>query len=377
MRLTPLPRGHGLLPEHVRLTGLVSGAGAADGPVWVDVPEAIAGDVVGRLDPWLLWLLPHAFETQQELVLDGPVDAELLRNAHALMEIWSGWRPGRRPIAVRVEGADIPLPASAPGRRGRRTGLFFTAGVDSFFTLFHHDEAARADPAGVARPIDDLVYTWGFDIPLRQSTAFAAKRATLARIAGDTGKTLVTLVTNLRETGVRQPWGPVMHGPALGGVGVLLGPRWHTVLLSSTSTHGDTDPWGSTAISDPLLSTSATRTEPHGAGHDRFEKLGFLASHPVVLDTLHVCWEERSAGNCGRCEKCFRTLVALDVLGIRDRAATFPREALDLRRLADVWKDRPHLVRMYERLRCHADAAGRDDVVAAIDACLARPRSSP
>ncbi|MFM7248334.1 MAG: hypothetical protein ACKO5R_00375 [Planctomycetaceae bacterium] len=258
MRLTPLPRGHGLLPEHVRLTGLVSGAGAADGPVWVDVPEAIAGDVVGRLDPWLLWLLPHAFETQQELVLDGPVDAELLRNAHALMEIWSGWRPDRRPIAVRVEGADIPLPASAPGRRGRRTGLFFTAGVDSFFTLFHHDEAARADPAGVARPIDDLVYTWGFDIPLRQSTAFAAKRATLARIAGDTGKTLVTLVTNLRETGVRQPWGPVMHGPALGGVGVLLGPRWHTVLLSSTSTHGDTDPWGSTAITDPLLSTSAT-----------------------------------------------------------------------------------------------------------------------
>lgn len=374
MRLTVLPRGHGLLPEHVRFTGLVSGAGAADGPVWVDVPETVAGDVVDRRDAWLLWLLPHAFETQQELVIDGPVDAELLANARRLMEIWSGWRPDRRPIPVRTESADPP-PASPPGPAPERTGLFFTAGVDSFFTLFHHDETAHAHPGSRQRPIDDLIEVWGFDIPLAKSAAHEARRTTLARIAGETGKTLVTLATNLRETGVRQPWGPVMHGPALGGVGLLLGRRLRTVLLSSAFKHGETDPWGSTEITDPLLSTSATRTEPHGAGYDRFEKLAFLARFPLVLDTLHVCWEERSAGNCGRCEKCFRTLVALDILGIRDRAATFPRERLDLGRLAAVWKDRPLFIRVYEQLGAHAAAAGRDDIVAAIEACLARSRS--
>ncbi|MFM9058052.1 MAG: hypothetical protein ACKOSQ_02805 [Planctomycetaceae bacterium] len=375
MRLTLMPRGHGLLPEHVRFAGLVSEAGPADGPVWVDVPEAVAGGVVDRLDAWLLWLLPHAFETQQDLVLDGPVDSELLRNAEELMAIWSRWRPDRRPIVVRAEVADRP--AGPAGRGPERTGLFFTAGVDSFFTLFHHDATAREHPQSEERLIDDLIYVWGFDIPLAESAAFVVKRATLARIAAETGKTFVALATNLRETGVRQPWGAVMHGPALGGVGLLLGHRWNTVLLSSWFTHGDTDPWGSTAITDPLLSTSATRTRPHGAGHDRFEKLAHLARFPLVLDTLHVCWEERSAGNCGRCEKCFRTLVALDILGVRDRAVTFPREPLDLGRLAAVWKDRPLFVRMYEQLRAHAAAAGRDDIVAAIDACLARPRSSP
>lgn len=375
MRLTLLPRGHGLLPEYVRFTGLVTEAGAADGPVWIDVPEAVAGEVVDRLDSWLLWLLPHAFETQQKIVLDGPVDAELLRNAQELMAIWARWRPDRRPVPVQAEAAD-PLPASGPGHAPQRTGLFFTAGVDSFFTLYNHDATAREHLESRQRPVDDLIYVWGFDIPLAETVAFAAKRATLARIARETGKTLVTLLTNLRETGVRQPWGPVMHGPALGGVGLLLGRRWRTLLLSSWFTHVDIDPWGSTAITDPLLSTTTTRTEPHGAGHDRFEKVAYLARFPLVLDTLHVCWEERSAGNCGRCEKCFRTLVALDILGVRDQAATFPRELLDLGRLAGVWKDRPLFVRMYEQLRGHAATASRDDIVAAIDACLARPRSS-
>ena len=371
MRVARLPGGHGMLPGDVRFSGLVTDAGPADGPVWADVPDSLAAGVPERLDAWLLWLLPHAFETQQELALNGAVDPELLRNAHELMEIWSRWRPDRRPIRVRAEPADPPATGEPPPGR---TGLFFTAGVDSFFTLYHFDTMAADHPEWRQRPVDDLVYVWGFDIPLANREACQRKDQALGRIAADVGKPLVTLVTNLRETGVRQPWGPVMHGPALGGVALLLGDRWREVLLSSWFCHEDTDPWGSTGITDPLLSTSATRTRPYGAGHDRFEKLAFLMRFPLALETLHVCWEERSDGNCGRCEKCFRTLLALEVLGVRDRAATFPREPLDLSRLATVWKDRPLFVRMYAQLRDHAARAGRTDIVAAIEACLTQHR---
>lgn len=379
MRLSLLPRDRGLLTGHVRFAGAVTDAGPGDGTIWADVPERLAADAPNRLDAWLLWLLPHAFETQQELILEGAVDPELLRNAHELMEIWSRWRSDRRPIRVRAEPADVPASPAWSAERPGRTGLFFTAGVDSFFTLLHHDETAPAHPESRRQPIDDLIYVWGFDIPLREAAAYEAKRTTLARIAAETGKTLVALATNLRETGVRQPWGPVMHGPALGGVGLLLGRRWRTVLLAASQRHDDAHPWGSTGITDPLFSTLTTRTQSYGGGHDRFEKLAYIARSPLVLDTLHVCWEERSAGNCGRCEKCFRTLVALDILGIRDRATTFPQSLLDMGRLAEIWKHRPLFVRtfpVYERLRARAAAAGRDDIVAAIDACLALPRSS-
>jgi hypothetical protein len=220
--------------------------------------------------------------------------------------------------------------------------------------------------------VDDLVYVWGFDIPLTHREAFERKLATLGRIADSLGKNLIPFATNLRETGIRQPWGPVMHGPALGGVGLLLGKRWKTMLLSSSFCHGDSDPWGSTAMTDPLLSTSVTLTEPYGAGHDRYEKLAFLTRYPQALETLHVCWEERSEGNCGLCEKCYRTLLALDILGIRG-TASFPPRSLDPGRLLQLWKNKPLFVRMYEQLRAHAAHAGRSDIVAAIDACISPP----
>jgi len=373
MRFARLPRDRGLLPGHVRFAGLVSEAAAADGPVWADVPESLAVEVPDRLDAWLLWLLPHAFETQQDLILEGAVDPELLRNAHDLMEIWSRWRPDRRPIRVRAEPADVPGPGEpAP----EKIGLFFTGGVDSFFTLFHYDALAAAHPEWRQRPVDDLVYVWGFDIPLAHQDACDRKQAILGRVAAEVGKRLVMVVTNLRDTGIRQPWGAVMHGPALGGIGLLLGNRWKTLLLSSWFCHEDHAPWGSTGITDPLLSTAATRTRPYGAGHDRFEKIAFLADYPLALETLHVCWEERSEANCGRCEKCYRTLLALDVLGVRDRATGFPPGPLDLGRLAEVWNDKPLFVRMYEQLRDHAARAGRGDIVATIDACRGRSRSS-
>jgi hypothetical protein len=371
MRITRHATSAGLLPGFVRFTVEVREAGNANGPIWIDVPEAIAPEVVDRLDAWLLWVLPYAFETQQEVTLDGPVDHELLRNAHEFMEIWSRWKPGRRPVRIRADSDH------APQRQGERTGVFFSAGVDSFFTLFHHDAMGREHPEWRQRPIDDLVYVEGFDIPLEHRAALDAKRAALERIATETGKTAVTFATNLRETGVRRPWGPEMHGPALGGVGLLAGRRWERVLISAWVGHEHLGAWGSTGLTDPLLSTSTTRTRPYGASHDRFEKLEFLARFPQVFGTLHVCWKERNELNCGRCEKCFRTLLAIEILGLRERASSFPREPLELGRIDEFWDDRPLHVSVYERLFKHAERAGRSDIVAAIARQLDRtPRSA-
>ena len=110
-----------------------------------------------------------------------------------------------------------------------------------------------------------------------------------------------------------------MHGPALGGVGLLLGKRWRETVLSSWFCHEDSVPWGSTGITDPLLSSAATCTRPYGAGHDRFEKIEFLARFPLALETLHVCWEERSETNCGfraASSAATSTVPVVDVPGI-------------------------------------------------------------
>ena len=373
MRLTPLHRDAGRLPGSLRLAGHITGDGIpADEILWVDVPEAYADETTDRLDAWLLWLLPHAFMAGEDLVLDGPVDADLLRNSHELMEVWATWHPAGRPVRLTAEatGADRP--------NGIRTGLFFTAGVDSFYSLMLHDELTRLHPEWRGRPVDDLIYVEGYDIPLCNRAELDRKRAALAAVADETGKTLVTLVTNYRDTSIslRNAWGPMSHGPALVAAAHVVGRRWHRLLVSASFGYDELNPWGSSLVTDPLLSTSATRVEHYGAcaGSDRLRKLEFLSRFDVALQHLHVCWKDGSDRNCGVCEKCFRTLLALDLVGARDRATSFPSGDFDVATLREVWSDHDLVVRVYERIRRHALACKRSDVVAIIDECLARPR---
>jgi len=377
VRLTPLDRTAGLLPGTIRLSvRAISPAITGDELLWADVPEALLEDVTSRLDAWLLWLLPHAFETGEDLVLDGPVDAELLRNAHELMEVWSCWRPGKSPVQVTAEPADPAEP------QGTRTGLFFTAGVDSFYSLLHHDEMARLHPEWKMRPVDDLVYVEGYDIPLRHRAALDRKRVALQTVAAETGKTLVTLATNFRDTGVslrKNAWGPIVHGPAVAASGLLLGRRWDVLLLSASNGYDELNPWGSTAVTDPLCSTSVTRVRHDGAeaSSDRVRKIECLVRFDVAMNHLHVCWQGFSDRNCGTCEKCFRTLLGLDLVGARDRATSFPAGLFSPDRLLEVWTDKELFFRIYRKMRDHAAQIGRDDVVAVIDECLARPRDLP
>jgi len=374
VRLTPLDRQPGLLSGKVRLAGRVTSPGlAAEELLWADVPEEFLGDVTARLDAWLLWLLPHAFETGEDLTLDGPVDAELLRHAHELMEVWSCWRPGRRPVRVTAEAADPAEP------RGSRTGLFFTAGVDSFYSLLHHDEMAHLHPEWKLRPVDDLIYVEGYDIPLRHRPALDRKRVALQAVAAETGKTFIPLTTNFRSTGVSlrpNAWGPIIHGPAVAASGLLLGRRWGTLILSASFGYDELNPWGSHIVTDPLLSTSATRVWHYGANasSDRLRKTEFLARFDVAMNNLHVCWQDFSDRNCGTCEKCFRTLLALDLVGARDRAGSFPAGTFSPGRLREVWSEKELFIRVYQKLRDHAYQAGRSDVVDVIDECLSRPR---
>jgi hypothetical protein len=370
MRVTLLRDQKALRPGYIRLAAVVTGAGTpTDGVLWVDIPEACVLDISARLDAWLLWLLPHAFHAGEDLEIDGPVDAELLRNVHELMEVWSCWQKGKRP--VRVVAGEVSGFESV----GQRTGLFFTAGVDSFFSLLHHDEKARLNPQWRQASIDDLIYIKGYDIPLRHQSALDRKETELQKVADRTGKTLITLVTNFRDTAVSlqgKKWGPVVHGPAVVASGLLLGKRWHTLLLSASHTFAEFEPWGSTIFTDPLLSTSHTLIRHYGAGFDRMGKTEFLSRFDVALDHLHVCWKHGLENNCGVCEKCFRTLLAFDMANAGDRLKTFPKGAFSVDRLRDVWLDRPAVIRVYRKFQDYARSIGRADVVEVIDECLSR-----
>lgn len=67
-------------------------------------------------------------------------------------------------------------------------------------------------------------------------------------------------------------------------------------------------------ISLPYFSTRTLRIYSGGEGMTRMEKIREISSYRPSYKYLNVCLEEDN--NCGRCEKCVRTILALDALGV-------------------------------------------------------------
>ena len=81
---------------------------------------------------------------------------------------------------------------------------------------------------------------------------------------------------------------------------------------------------------------------------NRVERLALISQYPVLLDNIRVCWMDSAAYNCGQCEKCLRTMVALEGLGALQHCRAFPAKSADptlVRRVcidehtAPLWKE--------------------------------------
>ena len=332
--------------------------------LWFDLPETIASTATDAGNAWLMALLPLAFELGQSLKINTPVDAGLLQNAEELQRIWVGWFPKKRPIRIMAE------PAANTAEAGNRTGCFFTAGVDSFFSALHFDAT------GGGQKVNDLIYVWGYDIPLENRSAFDGKMKALARIGSQLEKTIIPVATNLRQTRIgKLDWATVMHGQALGAVGLLMGGRFKTILVSASLSPGDMRACGTHLLTTTQMSSSRLKFLDYGSDFYRYDKVAFIASNTVALENLHVCWVGRNEINRGRCEKCYRTLLSLELLNCRQRATSFPQEGFSLENLQQLKLPTNLAAPLFEEISRAARQINRLDVVVAVDGFLAANRS--
>ena len=115
------------------------------------------------------------------------------------------------------------------------------------------------------------------------------------------------------------------HGPAIASVALLLAPMFGRVFVPSSISYDDSRPCSSHPLVDGLWSTDAVEVVHDGFNANRFEKIAFIAQNSTALRWLRVCNARDDRGyNCGRCEKCLRTMVALEALGVLGRCATLP-----------------------------------------------------
>jgi hypothetical protein len=280
-----------------------------------------------------------------------PVDRLLLDNVQELQRIWMCWFPHLRPILVEAEVAG-PAPAAGAGK----AAAFFSGGVDSWFTVLWHS-LEPAEPKRIA--IDDLLCIWGFDVPLDNADAFRQMRIALQGAADDLGKELVDVATNLRETRWREAdWTSLSHGAGLASVALALEGRYAKV-------------WGSHVMTDHLFSTGHTAIIHDGAAFNRVEKTELVAKSEPALRSLRVCWKSHGHNNCCECEKCYRTMLTLELFGVLDRCSTFRRAGLDLPSVSRIYVSLP-LRSEYRYLVACAARQRRPDIAGAIERAIRR-----
>jgi hypothetical protein len=280
-------------------------------------------------------LLPLAMHAGLPLSIPHPVSARLLGGAADAQSMLRLWRDGLS--VVRVEA---PLEERAAAGSG--VGSFFSGGVDSFHTVLRHlDE------------ITHLIFVVGFDVT-PDRLALEEPVLEMARsVAAELGKELILVRTNVRQLAVPPLDWEIYHGPALASVGLSFQHTLRKLYVPASYSYADLIPWGSHPLLDPLWSTEALDVVHDGLDKLRVERVAAIAENETAMRWLRVCWETHGEYNCGRCEKCLRTVVNLEAVGAAGRCRTLPatidRRAVSRLLIRDgalgYWRENIHMLR--------------------------------
>jgi len=294
-------------------------AGSIDGfRLFFRFPASL--QVSKRGDAFLAAALLPAMRASEPIEVDPryPVSPRLLAGVTSIQDVFATWDPALKRVVVDARAE--PDSAVNDG-----VGSFFSGGVDGLYTLLKH-----------ADEVTDLLFVQGIDMQVDNDELFAEVLRANEHFARARGKRLIPIQSNLRRfchpRGV--PW-TVYNGAGLASLGLALSLR--KIFIASSHTYRELLPWGSHPLTDPLWSTEGVSFVHDGAEATRTQKVSLLGRDRDALAILRVCWQDKGY-NCGRCEKCLRTMTSLRLLGLSSER--LPRlETLDAVRKLVLWDE--------------------------------------
>ena len=255
---------------------------------------------------------------EQRIQVDGPVCPWLVDNLTTMMAYYNHWYwydQGRQlGDTVLIEPKEY---TSAKPSREPRVGAFFSGGVDALYTLRKNQLTI---PVGHPGRIRDIIFLHGFDVfgnrPKRgpELEAFEYFVKECEPVAQETHVNIIPVWTNLRRLGIRDNGFFVRecYGATLGAVAHALSGRLTDVCIASGDHISDLRPGGSTPMTDPRLCSFDLRVHHDAERVKRIDKVKALGDWQLGLEHLRVCFLGGPGTlNCGECEKCLRTKLAL------------------------------------------------------------------
>ncbi len=259
----------------------------------------------------------------------------------------------------------------------------FSGGVDAMAMLC---ENRRLVPLDHPRSIRTLVHAFGFsnmdlpggvEDPLRRAR-YEAQHRRLAALGERVRFTLVRLETNvmLLHPSIEPYYEAALSAAYLAPL--VASPSYvsDALIASDGQGGGVPTPHGSHPMLDILYSTGAVRVHHAQAHLSRTDKVGLIADWEPAYDTLQVCFGLKAPHpevvNCGICEKCVRTMLALLVWKALRRFTTFQNDVtLEMIDALPIKARHPDFLNQPDLL-AGLEGVGRDDLVGAIQAQVGR-----
>lgn len=283
--------------------------------LWYEFPADCAEFLDLGMESFVAGLLPLAMTLGEDIQVVGTLSPKFAFHAARYQRLRQLKDPNVfQGIDLRADGFETIDPPA----RARGAGLMFSGGVDSMDVLLDHlPDQMPYRPYQLTHGI----FLFHFDQRSYQRAAYEAALEIYQGWFEQLGLTLIPADYNLKR--FRPPRSPIplkewvnrTHGAGLMSVGMLLGRGLARLYLSASDTIGSEIEYGTSALTDHLMSTERFEIIHEGFDRNRSEKLERLAKNPQTYDYLRVCWwQHHGVQNCGRCHKCVRTMTTLAVL---------------------------------------------------------------
>ncbi len=343
MRIENLSREERADGPRIRARVVWEGPHRGPDTLWFETAARFSADFEPAPEAFLLAAMPLAAGLgEPRLAIDGRVSLRLRDGLRAAMQLWSTWYPWCRKVPIEASGGF----ASASARSAPYCAGYLSGGVDSLSMLRRNRiEFSHGDP----RAIREAIHLFGwhssdFDGQEPRSSRLRAhgeQVARLERFAETQGLVLIPVRTNARTFHPSYPWSrDVAFGAGMIAAAHAFARRLTQVHFASGGYPGKHPPHGSHPMLDPLFSSEAASVVHGEPSRTRLEKVRTIASWPEGMSVLEVCLHHDAPRpgvvNCGRCEKCMRTMLELRAVGRLDAAITFPDRALLADRLREA-----------------------------------------
>lgn len=296
--------------------------------IYLETTAGFGADLNCNPNAFLLGaIIPAWYHGEQRVLVDGKICPQLrdgLITAIQVLTYWYGIRPKDSLTIEATQGFHPSLPSS------EHVASFMSGGVDALATL----RSNRMDfPLDHPCSIKDCFHVYGIDIGgyealEKNKKNFVLSVASLEKFAESAKMRMIPVYMNLRYLDDRDTlFSAMSHGAIISAIAHAFSRCISKALIPSSYSIDELAPWGSHPLLDFNYSSVDVSIRHDGLRYSRIEKVGLIADWSDALQILRSCYNPFRSGdalNCGKCEKCLRTMVELLVHGKLSQCQSFP-----------------------------------------------------